>query len=124
VKVSFREQGNTRIVDVAGAVDLDAAPLLRQHLFEALGQAPKVALNLAAISFIETSGIAVLLEALLESQRRHGQFLVFGMNTAVRDDFRIAHVAKVFQVAGPEEQALIAKSGSRSLVTTNANISG
>jgi anti-sigma B factor antagonist len=111
VKVSFREQGNTRIVDVAGAVDLDAAPLLRQHLFEALGQAPKVALNLAAISFIETSGIAVLLEALLESQRRHGQFVVFGMNTAVRDDFRIAHVAKVFQVAGPEEQALIGKSG-------------
>ena len=105
MKVSFREQGNTRIVDVAGAVDLDAAPLLRQHLFEALEQAPKVALNLAAISFIETSGIAVLLEALLESQRRHGQFLVFGMNTAVRDDFRIAHVAKVFQVAGPEEQA-------------------
>ena len=68
MKVSFREQGNTRIVDVAGAVDLDAAPLLRQHLFEALRQAPKVALNLAAISFIETSGIAVLLEALLEKK--------------------------------------------------------
>jgi anti-sigma B factor antagonist len=109
VKVSFREQGNTRIVDVAGGVDLKNAPLLRQLLFEALlGQAPKVALNLAAVSFIESSGIAVLLEALLESQRRHGQFVLFGMNPAVRDDFRITHTAKAFQVADTEEQALIA----------------
>ena len=109
MKVSFREQGNTRIVDVVGGVDLKTAPLLRQLLFEALGQAPKLALNLAAISFIESSGIAVLLEALVESQRRHRQFVLFGMNPAVRDDFRITHVAKVFQVEDIEEQALTAK---------------
>jgi len=94
------------IVDVAGGVDLKTAPLLRQLLFEVLGQAPKVAVNLAAVSFIESSGVAVLLEALLESQRRHGQFVLFGMNPAVRDDFRITHVAKVFQVVDIESKRL------------------
>jgi len=106
MKVSFREQGNTRIVDVAGSVDLKASPLLRQLLFEAIGEAPKVAFNLASISSIDSSGVAVLLEALLEAQRRHRQFVLFGMNPTVRDDFRITHVAKVFQVLDSEEQAL------------------
>jgi anti-sigma B factor antagonist len=109
MKVSLRAHGNTRIVDVAGGVDLKASPLLRKLLFEALGEAPKVALNLAAISFIDTSGVAVLLEALRESQRRQGQLVLFGMNPTVRDDFKIAHVANVFQVADTEEQAIIAK---------------
>jgi hypothetical protein len=31
------------------------------------------------------------------------------MNPTVRDDFKIAHVAKVFQVADTEEQALFAR---------------
>jgi anti-sigma B factor antagonist len=106
LKVAFREQGDTRIVDVAGGVDLNTSPLLRQLLFEAIGEAPKVALNLAEISFLDSSGVAVLLEALLESQRRHGQFVLFGMNPMVCDDFRITHVGKVFQVADSEEQAL------------------
>ena len=110
MEVSFREKGHTRIVDVVGGVDLKSAPQLRKLLFEALGEAPKVAVNLAGISGIDSSGIAVLLEALLESQRLHRQFVLFGTNPAVHDVFGITHVAKVFQVAANEEQALSAEN--------------
>ena len=72
-----------------------------------------MALNLSEISGIDSSGIAVLLEALRESQRLNGQFLLFGMNPAVQDVFGITHVARVFHVSDSEEHALgAAKSAS------------
>ena len=89
---------------------MKTSPELRQVLFDALGNGSKVVLNLAEITCIDSSGIAVLLEALLESQRRHGQFVLFGMNPAVQDVFKITHVARVFHVAESEEQALSAES--------------
>jgi anti-sigma B factor antagonist len=120
MKVTLRSNGNTRIVDVAGGVDLKTSPEFRRVLFEALGEGSKAALNLAAITFIDSSGIAVLLEALLESQRLQSQFVLFGMNAAVCEVFKITHVARIFQVADTEEQAVGAESSYAEARALNA----
>jgi anti-sigma B factor antagonist len=106
MNLSIRTSENTRIVDIAGDVDLRASPLLRKQLFEALKEAPKVAINLTAIRYIDSSGIAVMIEALKESQRLKRQFVLFGMNGLVHDVFKLTHVIQIFQVFETEEQAL------------------
>jgi anti-sigma B factor antagonist len=110
MNVSFRSRETARIVDVAGDVDLKGSPVLRQILFGALKEAPKVALNLSEIRYIDSSGIAVMLEALRESQRLNRQFVLFGMSPAVRDVFKLTHVIRIFHVADTEEQALTSES--------------
>jgi anti-sigma B factor antagonist len=106
MNVSLRSREAARIVDVDGDVDLKGSPVLRQVLFGALKESPKVALNLSAIRYIDSSGIAVMLEALRESQRLNRQFVLFGMSPAVHDVFRLTHVIRIFQVADTEDQAL------------------
>ena len=108
MNMSVRTSENTRIVDVAGDVDLGGTPQLRKLLFEALKESPKVVINLTAIRYIDSSGIAVMIEALKESQRLKRQFVLFGMNQRVHDVFKLTHVMQIFQVVETEEQALAA----------------
>jgi anti-sigma B factor antagonist len=101
-----RAAENARIIDVSGDVDLKGSPVLRKALFDALKEVPKVAVNLSEIRYIDSSGIAVMLEALRESQRLKREFVLFGMSPAVHDVFKLTHVIRIFQVADTEEQAL------------------
>jgi anti-sigma B factor antagonist len=106
MNITLRARETSRILDVTGDMDLNGSPTLRKALFEALHQAPKVVLNLSAIRYIDSSGIAVLLEAQRESQRLNRRFVLFGMSPAVHDVFKLTHVIRIFQVADTEEQAL------------------
>jgi len=106
MNVSSRTAQGFLIIDVSGVIDMEESPVLRTALFEALKQEPKVALQLSAIRYIDSSGIAVLLEALKESQRLSRKFVLFGLSKAVHDVFKLTHVIKIFQVAETEEQAL------------------
>ena len=115
MNVTLRLRETTQIVDVAGDVDLNESPVLRKVLFLALKEVPMVALNLSAVRYIDSSGIAVMLEALRESKRLNRQFVLFGMSPAVHDVFKLTHVIRIFQVADTEEQAL----GSGNVATGN-----
>ena len=64
MKILIRDAGATKVVDIEGDVDLGTSPDLRRTLFETLLHAPKMALNLAAIRYIDSSGIATLMEVL------------------------------------------------------------
>lgn len=106
MNMSARTIENARIIDVDGDVDLNCTPQLRKLLFEALKASPKVVINLTAIRYIDSSGIAVMIEALKESQRLKRQFVLFGMNARVNAVFKLTHVMQIFQVVDTEEQAL------------------
>ena len=106
MKISVRDAGETKIVEVEGDVDLGTSPDLRRTLFATLLDAPRLALNLAAIRYIDSSGIATLLEVLKDSQRRNKKFVLFGLSPAVQHVFHLTHVIRIFQVFQTEEEAL------------------
>ena len=105
--ISVRESGSAQVVDVEGEVDLDTSPHLRRALFDLLGKKPKLALNLRDLRYIDSSGIATLIEVLKTAQRLQMEFVLFGLSPAVQDAFRLTHVNRVFRIVETEEQALI-----------------
>ena len=89
-----------------GEVDLATSPELRRTLFEALAAVGKLALNLSAIRYIDSSGIATLIEVLNRSRKLKKEFVLFGLSPAVEKVFRLTHVDRVFQVFQTEQEAL------------------
>jgi anti-sigma B factor antagonist len=106
VKISIRDVGDAKVVEVEGDVDLGTSPDFRRTLFEALPRASRLALNLKAIRYIDSSGIATLIEVLKDSQRLNKEFVLFGLSPAVQEVFRLTHVIRIFQVFQTEQEAL------------------
>jgi anti-sigma B factor antagonist len=107
VTISVRESGAVPVVDVKGEVDLGTSPDLRRALFDLLGKKPKLALNLREVRYIDSSGIATLIEVLKSAQGLQKEFVLFGLSPAVQNAFRLTHVNRIFRIVETEEQALI-----------------
>jgi anti-sigma B factor antagonist len=63
-EVSTSVDGDLFTVTASGEIDLLAAPALRTALLDAAQSGvPEVALNLAAVSFIDSTGLSVIVQA-------------------------------------------------------------
>jgi anti-sigma B factor antagonist len=61
---------------VAGELDLATSPQFRQTLREAQQAVPLVVLDLRELSFLDSSGIHVILDADSDAQREEGRLLI------------------------------------------------
>lgn len=106
MQTSLRQSGTTVIVDVVGDIDLQNSPRLRKTLLDALAQSPRVVVNLQQVHYIDSSGIASLVEGLKESQNLKNRFVLFGLSKPAREVLRLTRLINVFEVYETEEQAL------------------
>jgi anti-sigma B factor antagonist len=103
---STRTEKETTIVDVAGQIDLGSSPLLRKTLLESLKGTKSVAVNLSAVKYIDSSGIASLLEVLKEARNSKKRLVLFGLTAAVLQVLQLTRLTGVFEICETEEQAL------------------
>src|ERR1035438_5710983 len=103
---STRIEKGTTIVDVVGQIDLGNSPTLRKTLLESLKGTDRVAVNLMAVKYIDSSGIASLLEVLKEARQSKKRLVLFGLNGAVLQVLQLTRLTGVFDILETEEQAL------------------
>ena len=109
LKISIRSVATATVVDLEGAIDLQNSPGLRATLFEKLPAASRLALNLTAIRYIDSSGIATLIEVLKKARDLKKDFVLFGLGPAVHDVLKLTSLLGVFRVFDTEEHALDGK---------------
>jgi anti-sigma B factor antagonist len=107
VQVNTRHVGTTSIFDVSGDIDLASSPALRSQLLKELKDArpSRLALNLSAVRYIDSSGIASLIEGLKAARDAKIRFILFGLNTTVHEVMQLSKLVKVFEIVDTEEQA-------------------
>ena len=85
MNTATRNMSGTTIMDVTGHIDIGSSPALRKTMLECLKSADRLAVNLSAVKYIDSSGIASLLEVLKEARNTKKKFALFGLTTAVRE---------------------------------------
>jgi anti-sigma B factor antagonist len=108
VQISERHLDKITIFDVSGDIDLATSPQLRKALLRELRELrmPRVVLNLKAVRYIDSSGVASLVEGLKASRDVGARFVMFGMNTTVREVLQLSRLLKIFETYESEEQAV------------------
>jgi anti-sigma B factor antagonist len=108
VQISTRQAGSATVVDVVGDIDLYNSPEVRKVLLEALKdkKAPRVIVNLKEVRYIDSSGVASLVEGLKVSRNLNSRFMLYGLSPAAREVLELSRLIKVFEVFDSEEQAL------------------
>jgi anti-anti-sigma factor len=100
-------QDAIRILALGGEIDLHYAPILRT-LLEEKTTVPTTAfvLDLSAVAFIDSSGIAAIIEHLRSATRQSSVFCIGGMSEAVKQIFEVIHLQKAMPVFETREAAL------------------
>jgi len=106
MKSSTRTEKGTTIVDVVGQIDLGSSPALRKTLLESLKGTQSVAINLSAVKYIDSSGIASLLEVFKEARNSGKRLVLFGLTGAVLQVLQLTRLTGVFEIHETEDQAL------------------
>ena len=108
MKISARHLDKMTIFDVSGDVDLASSPELRKALLRELREErmPRVVLNLKAVRYMDSSGVASLVEGLKVSRDLGARLVLFGLNTTIREVLQLSKLLKIFEIYETEEQAL------------------
>jgi len=107
----FQVETSTRdgatVVSPVGDVDLSRSPQLRSAIQDAYRSKPsRLIVDLASVDYMDSSGVATLVEA-LQMSRQHGATLVLsGMKPRVRSIFEIARLDHVFTIVDDVGQAV------------------
>jgi anti-sigma B factor antagonist len=91
-------------VAVAGRTTVDSSPQLRSVLLGMLrrGTTPVVVIDLSALSYLDLSGIATLLEALKASRERSVKLRLAGMSGQARALAEIVQLDTIYRTWGAE----------------------
>jgi anti-sigma B factor antagonist len=108
LQIAARHLDKTTIFDISGDIDLATSPQLRKAVLHELKdlRVPRVVLNLKAVRYIDSSGVASLVEGLKASRDVGSRFVLFGLNTTVREVLQLSKLVKIFEIYEDEEQAV------------------
>lgn len=107
MQVKREQQGDNMVLDVRGSVDIYTSPELRGELKAALDKkAPRIVVDMAGVSFVDSSGLATLIEALQKVQAYEGKLLLCNLSQAVLGVFELANLDRIFQIRGDRAAAL------------------
>ena len=87
------------VLVIDGDVDLSTSPILRAEIMSSVQKKrPSVAINLAAVAYMDSSGLATLVEALQITRRHGGALALFGLSDRVQRIFELARLHQVFKI--------------------------
>ena len=108
MKIAIRKMDQIAIVDAVGDIDYSTSPELRKVLLREFCELkiPRVALNLTGVEYVDSSGVASLLEGLKASRDLKSRFILYGLNKKVTQVLQLSKLLTVFEIYENEEQAL------------------
>ena len=108
LKINIRETAAAAILDMSGRVTLGGGLAdLRDSIREALaGDQKNILLNLAEVSYIDSSGLGQLIGSYATVTSRGGQMKLLNLQKRVNDLMQITKLLTVFETYTNEEAAL------------------
>ena len=108
VKLSTRQVGNVTVIDVAGRITLgEGSSALRETLRDLVAKnQTKILLNLADVTYIDSSGIGELVSGYTTVTNTGGSLKLLNLNKRVKDLLQITKLYTVFEVHEDEAAAI------------------
>jgi anti-sigma B factor antagonist len=87
------------VLPLEGEIDLHVSPHVAATLREMIAKKPsQLLVDLSRVTYMDSSGLAVLIEAMQSMEKLGGQFGIVGMQASVQSIFQIARLDQVFRI--------------------------
>jgi len=89
----------SNVLALDGEIDLHISPRIAEDLNAMIARKPDpLIVDLTQVSYVDSSGIAVLIQAMQKVEKYGGKFALAGMQESVRSIFEIARLDQVFRI--------------------------
>lgn len=108
MKIYKRQEQDVIILDMEGRITIGEGDVqVREAIHHLLDtDQKKILLNMARVSYIDSSGIGELLGCLRTTSERGAAFKLLNLSTKIRDVLHIAQILSVFEYFDSEEDAV------------------
>jgi anti-sigma B factor antagonist len=97
------------VLPLEGEIDLHVSPRVAASLAAMVEQKPaRLVVDLSSVTYIDSSGLAALIEAMQNVEAYGGKFCLAGLQENVRPIFEIARLDQVFIIFPHVDAALAA----------------
>ena len=99
----YEEDGGV-VVKLSGEVDLENSPRARRLLLEGVSRGRGLCVDLTAVTYIDSSGVASLVEAFQASRERGTGFALVGVSPPVRRVLALGRLDQVLPIRDAVEE--------------------
>ena len=107
----IRDEQGAAVVSLSGDIDLESSPKVRAALLDCVGTRPVVLVEMSGISYIDSSGVASLVEAFQLARKSDTRFALAAPSDAARRVLELARLDKVFNIFASLAEGLQAADG-------------
>lgn len=104
--VDSKEVNGTVVVALVGEIDLQRSPEVRKALMELMFDRRDVVVDMGRVIYIDSSGIASLVEAYQMARKQGSRFALAAVSGAALRVLQLARLDKVFAIAETVEAAI------------------
>ena len=92
---------------VEGEIDINTAPDIKKHFEKILSRkAPKIVINFSKVTYVDSSGLATLVEILKGMRVYGGKMRLSNLSPKIKSLFEITKLEKLFEIMADEAQAM------------------
>jgi anti-sigma B factor antagonist len=107
MEIVEKNENQVLILAVKGEIDLHVSPSLRTVLkAKAQAKTPRLLLNFAEVAYIDSSGLATLIEYYQSARTFQGKFALCSLTLSVRSSIELVRLTEIFSIFPSEAEAV------------------
>lgn len=92
---------------VEGEIDINTSPGVKKSFDKLISsKTPKIIINLSRVTYVDSSGLATLVEILKNMRSYGGRLRLSDMSSKVKSLFEITKLEKLFEIVVDEKEAI------------------
>jgi len=107
MQISAEEKNGINIYRLSGDIDINTSPDVKKAFDRIVSQKKnKIVINLKAVGYVDSSGLATLVEILKNLRVYGGKLKLSNLSPKVKGLFEITRLDKLFDITQEEDQAV------------------
>ena len=105
--VKMESKNGLTVCHVDGEIDINSSPEIKKVFDKLISQkAPKIVINLSRVTYVDSSGLATLVEILKNMRSYGGRMRLVNLSSKIKSLFEITKLEKLFEIMADEEEAI------------------
>jgi anti-sigma B factor antagonist len=107
MSVKIENKNGLTVCNVEGEIDINSSPAIKKSFDKLLqSKTPKIIVNLSKVTYVDSSGLATLVEILKNMRSYGGRLRLTNLSSKIKSLFEITKLEKLFEIMADEQEAI------------------